>query len=655
MMKKNPIPMTCRALGIALGLTAVLSPAQESRQLDELVITATGQEQEQANAPASIATIGRERLEQGQYSDITDVLEDVPGVVLTGGGAGDNGKDFSLRGMPPQYTVLLVDGKRVSSRESRPNGSSGFEQDWVPPLGAIERIEVVRGPMSTRYGSDAIGGVINIITRKVPETWSGGVEFSTTLQEDQDSGNVFQTRFHLGGPLVADRAGLQLWGRNYQREEDRIINGYEEKNLQSIGGRLSLTPNDNHDITLESGFTDQRRRSNVGVSRDPDGCRGPCEDLDRKHRRRYYSLAHTGRWARGTLDSHVQRERTTNLGRDMEITNTHAKSSLMLVLGAHDLTLGADFERQALEDNTSNQISDRTEVEKDKWAFFLEDQWHLAEAFTLTSGVRMDDDENFGSQYSPRLYGVWQAASNWTLKGGVSTGFRAPDLRETTPDWGQISRGGNVYGNPDLEPETSLSKEVAVHYQGDNGVSGSVTLFHNDFEDKITRVTCPESICDAGPNQFGADPTYRINIDEAVTQGAEVAASVPLATGLSGSLSYTYTDSEQRSGEYKGQPLTRLPRHLANARIDWQASQRLDTWIKGRFRGNERRATRGPSRSGTVAPSYATVATGLGYDLTQTATLKAGVYNLFDRDVTYDEYGFIEDGRRYWLAMDVRF
>ena len=150
--------------------------AQETPQLNDIVVTASGFEQQISSAPASISVISREELERGYYQNVTDALRDVPGVVVTGGGRGDNGTDISIRGMPSQYTLILVDGRPQSSRESRPNGDAGFEQDWLPPLQAIERIEVVRGPMSTLYGSDAIGGVINVITRKVADTWHGNLQ-----------------------------------------------------------------------------------------------------------------------------------------------------------------------------------------------------------------------------------------------------------------------------------------------------------------------------------------------------------------------------------------------------------------------------------------------------------------------------------------------
>ncbi|WGI24499.1 ligand-gated channel protein [Halomonas alkaliantarctica] len=629
--------------------------AQEAPRLDDMVVTASGFEQQITNAPASISVVSREELERGHYQNVTDALRDVPGVIITGGGAGDNGQDISIRGMPSQYTLILVDGRPQNSRESRPNGSAGFEQDWLPPLQAIERIEVVRGPMSTLYGSDAIGGVINVITRKVAQEWHGNVQLDTVLQEDSDSGDSRQANFYLSGPLVGDRLGLQLYGRTSQRDEDNIINGYEDKSLQSLTARLSLAASDNHDFTAEAGITEQERQSLMGNSAPSEGCRGGCEDSFNDYTHRHIALTHSGRFDIGTSESFIQRETSENPSRDIEITNTTAKTSLVMPLGAHMVTLGANYEKESLEDNTTNQISSRTEIDNTQWALFAENEWLLTNAWALTGGLRLDNDDNFGSHISPRLYSVWNMTPHWTLKGGVSTGYRSPNLREITPDWGQISRGGNVYGNPDLEPETSLNKELALLYANDNGLNGSVTVFHNDFDDKITRIACPDDICTDGANQFGSDPTYRVNVDKAITQGAEVSIAAPLNDALELTASYTFTDSEQKSGEYAGEPLTQLPRHQVSATLDWQASAKLTQWTKVTYRGEESQPTTGPSQRSIVAPSYTFVDAGVGYQLNESTQLNAGIYNLFDETIDYDEYGYVEDGRRVWLGLNVAF
>ncbi|MFD1218059.1 ligand-gated channel protein [Microbulbifer celer] len=654
------IPFSRLLLSSAILVSATPALAQEAssdtESVETVVVTASGREQAVIDAPASVSVIDREQLLQRAYRDVTDALSDLPGVIITGGEAGGDNADISLRGMGASYTLILVDGKRLSGRASRPNSDGpGEEQNWLPPVEAIERIELVRGPMSTLYGSDAIGGVINIITRKVPAQWSGSVQVDAILQESSESGDVNQGNFHLSGPLVEDTLSLQLYGRKYRRDEDQILNGYSQRDVESVTGRLAFTPNSRHQVLLETGLTEQRQIALMGKSAPTEGCRGGCSDSENEYNRDYLSLTHRGELASGTVNSFVQREVTENISRQMEIANTVAKSSYVTDLGAHTVSIGVDYQAEELDDQTSNQVSDRTTIEGERWAVFLEDEWSLLDGFALTAGARLDDDENYGSKISPRLYGVWKLDGHWTLKGGVSTGYRAPSLREITPDWGQVSRGGNIYGNPDLEPEVSVNQELALHYQGEGGFHSGLTLFNNDFEDKITRVVCPLERCDAGPNQFGSDPTYRVNVDKAVTRGVEVSATVPVSETFRLDASYTFTDSEQKTGEYKGEPLNQLPKHLASVSADWQATDNTNSWLRVTYRGEESQPTTGPSQGALIAPSYTFVDVGMNYALSTSTKLKAGIYNLADESVTYDEYGFVADGRRYWLGLSYRF
>jgi len=143
-----------------LSTFAIANPAfadEKKQDMEVMVVTASGYEQMLKEAPASISVIDRAQLENRFYRDLTDAMADIPGVIVTGGG---DRKDISLRGMASQYTLILIDGQRQSSRETRPNSDGpGVEGAWTPPISAIERIEVIRGPMSSLYGSDAIGGV----------------------------------------------------------------------------------------------------------------------------------------------------------------------------------------------------------------------------------------------------------------------------------------------------------------------------------------------------------------------------------------------------------------------------------------------------------------------------------------------------------------
>ncbi|HGH6007539.1 TPA: ligand-gated channel protein [Vibrio cholerae] len=647
MSRFNPSPVS---LSVALGLMFSASAfAQDTTKTDEtMVVTAAGFSQAIQNAPASISVISREDLESRYYRDVTDALKNVPGVTVTGGG--DN-TDISIRGMGSNYTLILVDGKRQTSRQTRPNSDGpGIEQGWLPPLQAIERIEVIRGPMSTLYGSDAIGGVINIITRKDQQQWSGNVQLSTVVQENRASGDEQSANFFVTGPL-SDALSLQVYGQTTQRDEDEIEHGYGDKSLRSLTSKLNYQLNPDHQLQLEAGVSAQDRENNVGKSAQSSGSK-----TDNEYRRNHIAVSHQGDWQDvGQSDTYLQYEENTNKSREMSIDNTVFKSTLVAPIGEHMLSFGVEGKHESLEDKTSNKISSRTHISNTQWAGFIEDEWALAEQFRLTFGGRLDHDKNYGSHFSPRVYGVWNLDSAWTVKGGVSTGFRAPQLREVTPDWGQVSRGGNIYGNPDLQPETSINKELSLGYLSDTGLSASLTAFHNDFKDKITRVKCPDSICTSGKNQFGADPTYRVNIDEAETYGAEAEFGFPITDTIDFGASYTYTRSEQKTGEFAGKPLEKLPKHLFSSSLNWQTTDRLSSWTNLNYRGKEVQSNGSASSSKKMAPSYTFIDAGITYALTDTATIKAAVYNLFDQDVNYAEYDYVEDGRRYWLGLDIAF
>ncbi|CUJ39989.1 ligand-gated channel protein [Achromobacter aegrifaciens] len=648
------------AAGFGVAQPAWAQSADTAKTLDTVVVTASGYEQQIQDAPASISVITREDLDKKFYRDINDALVDVPGVIVTGGG---DRQDISLRGMGPKYTLILIDGKRQNSRETRTNSdSTGVEGGWTPPLSAIERIEVVRGPMSSLYGSDAMGGVINIITRKVPSEWGGEIRLDTTIQESNKSGDIYQGNFYLSGPIKTDLLGLQIYGQATQRDEDDIVDGFRKRNSESVTAKLALTPNRDHDIVLEATTMRQKLHETLGKTVEPlppgqaCGRNGCPASSDTDYRSNKWALSHTGRWGWGVSDSYVQQEEFDNRSRQMKIKNLDIQTSWTLPLGSHMLTLGGSYLSQRLNDQTGNQLANGpSKVDRYQWALFAEDEWRLTETFAVTTGLRMDEDENFGTHFSPRLYGVWHMADRWTLKGGVSTGFRAPDLRQTVAGWGQVSRGGNMYGNPDLTPEKSVTEEIGILYDDGEGFNAGLTIFNNDFKDKITRVACPATQCTDGPNQFGSDPTTYMNVDKANSRGVEANLKLPLSRDWSLTSSYTFTKSEQKSGQYKGQPLNQLPKHMFTTTVNWQASDALQAWARLNYRGKESQPITGPSSSSVVAPSYTFVDLGGSYQVNKTVAVYAGIYNLFDKQVTYDDYGYVEDGRRYWLGVGVKF
>ena len=238
------------------------SKTNDLAKLQTIVVTAAGYEQDVVNAPASMTVISREELEKRQYNDITDVLRNTPGVVISGAGSAQT---VSIRGMGSSYTLFLVNGKRQFSKDVNPNGDdSGFEKNILPPMAAIERIEVIRGPASTLYGTDAMGGVINIITKKVSDEWSGTVELGTVIQDQGNSGDIKNGSAYLAGPLISNKLGMQLGVNKSKREEDNYVGGFRGTDVESLNSRLTYLINDDHDLEFEANFMKQESESTAG-------------------------------------------------------------------------------------------------------------------------------------------------------------------------------------------------------------------------------------------------------------------------------------------------------------------------------------------------------------------------------------------------------
>ncbi|MFP1679103.1 TonB-dependent receptor domain-containing protein [Alloalcanivorax sp. C16-2] len=627
-------------------------------RLPEVSVTsasASGRAVDVTNAPASISVISREDLEGKSYRDITQALQDVPGVYVDDGPSGKGGtEEISIRGMDSKYTLILVDGRPQGSGQSYYNGfGSGAEYGWLPPISAIERIEVIRGPMSSLYGSDALGGVINVITKATPDQWGGSVTLERTQQESHESGDYQQQRYYLSGPLIEDTLGFTVNGSRYQRDEDQIEAGYRDYDRDNTIAKLTWTPVDNQSLSLEAGYSTQETLGTAANSG---------SDSELYTVRRHQALNHDILW-HGDIDtkSWVQREELENQTQNALYERVTANTSTAVPLGDHVLTLGGQYREQKTE-NPTRAIGE-PDLERWDMALFGEDQWFVTDDLALTAGLRWVDDENYGSEAVPRAYAVYNFTPQFTLKGGVSAGYRTPDLKQGDSNWvegggGRSVDGGDI-GNDDLKPEKSLTYELGALWEGYNGVQASVTVFHTDYDDKIEKPI----ICDrvSGPDTtclyqgYDYEKLYRYtNVDEARIRGAEVTFSFPVGYSVRVDSNYTFTDSEQLSGDNKGNPLNDQPRHRANLGVNWRANDATRLWAKARFKG---KAEQIAGRGGLTDeyPSYTLVDTGLIYALTEQVEVYGSVQNVLDKEVDDENFGRVLDGRRYSAGVTVNF
>lgn len=704
--------------------------------LGEMVVSASGFEQKLTEAPASITVLSRDELQKKRYSNLAQALEDVEGIDVRQGTGKTGGLNISFRGMPSDYTLILIDGRRQNAAGNvTPNGFNETATSFMPPVSAIERIEVIRGPMSTLYGSDAMGGVINIITRKVAKEWGTSLTLDRTFNEDRDYGDDGKIGVYSSGPIVEETLGLALYGNLQRRDESELefSNGdtvnrrgaapVEGQNY-TIGGKLSLTPNKDHDFTLELERGRQAYENDncqLGTldgftGNGSDGCttvtntaRGYADEL--RFERDQIALTHTGRFSFGTLSSSLMHNTTETIGRtipgtlgvadpagmiggadrQLEATNLIFDTKLVSLLGdSHRLTVGAQYWDAEMEDGIAFE-----KFEQKTWALFAEDEWRLRDDLALTYGARYDHHDAFGSHVSPRTYLVWNTTENWTVKGGVSKAYKTPSLNDLHDGINGVTGQGTIIsiGSPDLDPETSTTTELGVYFDNYAGFNVNATLFHNEFDDKIADgpelANCHSAAAPGLPGcvDYGAQYTQdtfsqKMNVDEAVTQGLELAGRWEFLPQWAWAANYTYTHSEQKSGPNKGRPLTNTPQHMVNSTLSWEASPKLSLWLKAEYRSERERYLDKYANLSTSdkaihdvedsLKAYTVFHLGGAYQLSPKTTLSASIYNLFDKDFLegttyaggYIPYyiqsgrsvtGTAEQGRRLWVSISTEF
>lgn len=670
---------------LAVAVMSAATAAYAENKEDTIVVTASGFAQEMRDAPASITVITKEQLQNKPAANLIDMVKDVEGVSVIGGSLKP---DISIRGLSGDYTLIMVDGRRQNSRESRPNGSGGYEAGFIPPVEAIERIEVIRGPMSSLYGSDAMGGVINIITKAVADEWHGSMGMGGIIQESKDYGNSANTDFYVSGPLIKDKLGLQVYGGLNYRREDHLQEGTPRKDDKNITAKLAFTPVEGQKFLAEVGRSTQEHTSTPGKSIADFSERGGLKQKNNKSEvhndRNHWALTWKGDWDEINSEVSVYQENTvrkTNTGkwnkvnedwvmaydaRRPEVTNTVVDGKVTAFLPSNVLTVGGQYQYAKLKDDSAikNKQTVTEKITADQKALFVEDEFSVTDDLTLTGGLRMDDHEFYGKHWNPRAYAVYKLTDEITIKGGVAKAFRAPTLRELSPSFGTSTQGGAaiMYGNRDLKPETSVTEELGIAYDHESGFSASATLFNTEFKNKLTSYqVAGQTDPLTGLNMFIYD-----NVGKANIRGVEMASRIPVAEKWNLNLNYTFTDSERKSDDeklngksLKGQPLEMTPRHMANARLDWQYRPDMNFYTQANYTGKQVWAAQ---RNGAKQPrersGITTLDLGMTYQVMPNALLNFAVLNIANEkgdDIDTNGNWQIDEGRRYWANLKLNF
>lgn len=497
-------------------------------KMDPVVVTATRTSTPLSQVASSVTIITAEEIEAKQQPLVVDVLRSVPGVYVARSGGPGGTTSIYLRGTDNKHTLVMIDGVELG------DPSSAGATVNLTNLAAIniERIEVVRGAQSVLYGSDAIGGVINIITKKGNKKPTGfasieGGSFNTWIGKGGFS--VASEAGHLSFAVANSRSdGFSSANENNGNTED---DGYKNTSFSLNGGART---SDLLEINLSANYSD--------AEYDMDGFAWGVGPVDADE------TAFTNTFT-GHLEGvfHLLQDRwqlqlgssLTKIDRDYPDSSwakAYDGKKTKFELGnsftlneQHTLVFGTETETETAETDTGIDEDATTN------AFYLQDEF-IAGSFNATVGIRHDRHDDFGSETTWRISSGYSMATTGTrLKGSVGTGFKAPSLYQLFDSY---------YGNQNLKAETSLGYDFGIE-QGlfDHSLIFQVTWFHNDIDDYI---------------QW--DPTGYQNTGSITTQGIETSLELYPAEFIDLRLNYTYTDSEDKDGNR----LLRRPLHTGN-------------------------------------------------------------------------------------------
>ena len=632
--------LTCSAAALLSAMPAIAEPAQD---LEEIIVTATTREQQVRTAPASISVVTRADLDARFVDDLSDALSNMEGVNVTG--IGMTRKGISLRGMPVEHTLYLLDGRRVSA-SGAVVAHSDYELSWLP-TSAIERIEVVRGPMSSLYGSDALGGVINVITRVPSDELTGEVSVDATRLDSTSDGGSYKLSGYLGGPLIKDKLSFVLAGQYFDRsdlplEEDEKLSEVEGRSSAGGYGSLIWTPTDGQKLSVSFSRNDDDRWRDTQT--------GPTYYEYRDDvRREQLSLAYNGAWNWGEIafnayQSDMERINSRTNGqtptRPQQVKDRVADGRISVPLGRHHVTAGGQLREETLVDPL---VSASGEVAAEQNAVFLQDEFSLLDNFAITGGVRFDHHEYFGWETSPRAYAVWSITDKLVLKGGYGQGFRAPTLSQLSPDYRVLAAGGRfwVYGNPDLKPETSESFEASLSYTESNW-SLIGTVYRNNLDNLV------ETHCVSDCGIRGREIRFYQNVNKSRISGIELAANATVLEHLVLDANYSYTKAVNAETD---EPLSNRPKHKANISAGWQFADGGIVRMRAELYGKQ------DDGAGETLPSYSLVHADFVVPLSAGIRLRGGIENLFNERLAEKSelFTFAEPGRQYRFGFAMSF
>lgn len=617
-----------------------LEPIEVSAEALPRPVTPMMVEMEFEKIPSAVEIITEEEIEEMGALTVADALMESQSLYLQGDS--ERALAASLRGLRTTHTLVLIDGRRVAA-----GLRDNINLDDIP-TSMIERIEIVRGPISALYGSDAIGGVINIITKEPPEEAIAGL----TVNYGQSKYGEAQNPFIKG--YMAERTGgfgyslsASVDRKNqYDRYKNTIWTDGDRKRFRSGSGLFSFDPTPNQ--RFQGGF-DLSYVERKGIRPFSWG------NAERRSitQRKSYSIEYKGKpWMQSdvllrayqyhfetdidlfpivlgpTVNPFTQSEESYQLVQDLNQVEGRWSRSFF---SRHTVTMGAEYRLE-------NRNDKKSKHEVGNGAVFLQDLFQVFDPFLLVFGARYDNHSDFGTTLSPKVSLTYMVRDNFRIKSSYGEGIRAPSIFELYIE--SPTKESFILPNLSLIPEKSESYEFGI--EGDyKRFSGVIRFFRNDLKDMINAVQVGLDTLYAQRTGGGIDKTKRpwirpvlqyTNIAKAMTQGFEINASIKLPKGFVLSDEASILDTKDKT---TGLRLFNKPDLLNNLKLAYENP------VLG-IKANLRASTVGSRQISDIykAEGYTFIHLYASQKLSKSTEAYFGINNLFNNDPNV--YGYLE-------------
>jgi outer membrane receptor for ferrienterochelin and colicins len=525
-------------------------PKEDELTTEPVVVTGTRTEQSAAEATNATRVIERKELQRIGARTAAEALRTTEGIRVE---SSFRGQTAQIDGLPARHTLVLINGRRVSGAKDGQLDLSRFRTE------DIERIEIVRGPASTLYGSDALGGVINIITRTGDAGFT--VEASGEYGMNEVSDSTATLAYGADFWRLALRGGWHGRGAFNLNEEDEATTAAQQESF-NVGGDASFEWSTAGRLRLQSTYTNT---DSLGVDTEESGAIYDRRIID-ENLRSQLELKEQFKQVRVTLASAYEYNRSqyrldqrgSGIGDKYEDSREHLVDSTLQtdisLPAAHLLTLGIDTLYEYL--RSPRLETDTTTGSRTRAAFFIQDDWTPVEdemTLTIVSGVRFDYDTQFGFNVAPSVALRFDPHEKVTVRSTFGLGYRAPQFKDLYLLFENVANGYIVEGNPGLSPESSIGGTVNLTIRPNDALSIDTQFFWHELDNLFDYQLGPSG------DMPGIDRYRLVNVAKATSRGGTVGLRYEHQyIGLN--VSYSFTDARDNT---LNRPISQRPTHRA--------------------------------------------------------------------------------------------